>query len=227
VAHILRTADALALHGYAGEVPEHLNSGAGHIAVRRKAWQRYRPMSYLLIGSGVRIGEALALQWKDIDFETGSIRVEKTVDGDGKVGPPKTRSSVRTIPLGATMMAMLGEMPGPHNLLHYILGGAKPASRTNLRKRAWLVLMAAAGMLDEEDDALWSFHDCRHFHASFLIASGMDAHQVSERLGHANVTTTQRIYVHLFKAQRGLRNVRAVELEGGLFGLPAPAAITD
>jgi hypothetical protein len=47
-----------------------------------------------------------------------------------------------------------------------------------------------------------TFHDLRHSHASALIAAGWDIEEVSARLGHANVGTTQRIYVHAFDAAR-------------------------
>ena len=223
VEKLLRGADDLAAHGRIldSAASEGTRSGAGHFSARAKAWSRHRPLVYLLIASGVRIGEALALQWQDIDFDAGAIRVEKTVDSDGKVGPPKTRSSIRTVPLGGHMMDILKAMPGNHLDAHYVFGGAKPADRHNLSNRAWKTLMTLVGLVDEKGTPLWSFHDCRHFHASVLIGAGMDPQQVCERLGHANVTTTLRIYTHLFKARRGLKNRRAVELEGALLGLPS------
>ena len=80
-------------------------------------------------------------------------------------------------------------------------------------------------MVDEDGDLHWSFHDCRHYHASVLIGQGMEPQLVCERLGHANVTTTLRIYTHLFQAHRGLGNVRAVELEDQVLAIGAPLLI--
>lgn len=61
-----------------------------------------------------------------------------------------------------------------------------------------------------------TFHDLRHSHASALIAQGWDIEEVSARLGHANVGTTQRIYVHAFDAARRSddRRTRLADLYG-------------
>ena len=67
----------------------------------------YQPIITFLFGTGVRIGEAAALQWKHVDFENGTVSIEqtfsKTRDEDGNenfiTGPPKSQSGYRTIPL--------------------------------------------------------------------------------------------------------------------------------
>jgi integrase len=54
-----------------------------------------------------------------------------------------------------------------------------------------------------------TFHDLRHSHASALIAAGWDIEEVSARLGHADIATTQRIYVHAYDAARRSDDRRA------------------
>lgn len=212
-----QVADAFARQGYQGDraaLSKHTTNGT--LAARAKAWAKYRPMFYLLITAGIRIGELCALQWKDVDFEGGTIRIEKTINDKGVIGPPKTRTSIRTITMSGKPMEILKgwyDACPDRSPSTYVFGGDKPAIRSNLSARMWKPLMVAAGLVDEEGSSLWSFHDCRHWHASVLINNGMDPQQVCNRLGHANVTTTLRIYTHLFKEQKAKGNTRAVELE--------------
>jgi integrase len=63
------------------------------------ATPRYRPVITTLAWTGLRVSEALALQWRDIDFETKEIRVRRQLDSNGMTKPPKTRAGLRTLPL--------------------------------------------------------------------------------------------------------------------------------
>jgi integrase len=66
-------------------------------------------------------------------------------------------------------------------------------------KRAGLEAVKRDGVIIEPAP---TFHGLRHSHGSALIAAGWDIEEVSARLGHANVATTQRIYVHAYDAAR-------------------------
>lgn len=226
VARILRAADDLAEKGYVGSEHDFArNESFGHLKVRAKGWaDRYRPLVYFLLATGTRIGEANGVQWKHIDLEAGEVHIEQSVNQKGVVGPTKTKSSIRHIPVGPIVIEMLKAMPGKRDPEHFVFGGdapTKPANRRNLHARCWVALMVAAGMLDEDEGTYWSFHDCRHFFASLLIDQGTEAQQVCDLLGHANVTTTLRIYTHLFKAKRGRMNKAARQLESVILALPA------
>jgi Phage integrase family len=68
--------------------------------------------------------------------------------------------------------------------------GGRPLSRNTFRTRVWLPALALAGL-----DFHVRFHDLRHAHASWALAGGADLKAVMDRLGHAQITTTQR-YLH-------------------------------
>ena len=70
-------------------------------------------LARLLVFTGLRIGELLALRWQDIDLEHGFLRVRRTVY-DGHFDEPKTQRSKRTVPLGAKSIEILtARKPGP------------------------------------------------------------------------------------------------------------------
>jgi integrase len=183
---------------------------------RRKAWIRYRPMAYLLFGSGLRIGEVLALRWMDIDLEAGVVQVRGSINDEGRLTGPKTATSVRSLRLGAQVLEQLLELRSQRGVEVgaecFVFGGRTPLDRSNAANRMWAPLMEAAGVEG------FSFHDCRHYHASALIAAGMPDVDVSSRLGHSNVGITRKIYVHCFKAHEARRETQAVELESTILG---------
>ncbi|MGI8943346.1 MAG: hypothetical protein ACR2FJ_03770 [Qipengyuania sp.] len=74
-------------------------------------------------------------------------------------------------------------------------------------------LIAVAGLVDAEGNPLWPRHDCRHFHASFLIMSGSSDVQVAERLGRADTTVSRKVYLHLFNELSGHANRLGADLE--------------
>lgn len=84
--------------------------------VRRDEWQFYEPIITTMLGTGVRVGEALGLKWEDIDFEKNTISINRTLvyiknKETGKYGfeeqAPKTKNSKRTIPLHKNVVKAL------------------------------------------------------------------------------------------------------------------------
>jgi integrase len=65
---------------------------------------RYRALVVLLAGSGLRIGEALGLNVSDVDFLRRTVKVERQRLQSGRIGPPKTPKSARTVPLGQVVI---------------------------------------------------------------------------------------------------------------------------
>lgn len=190
---------------------------------RAKAWQWARPLIYLLILGGLRIGEASALQWGDVDWDKRTLLVRRARKRDGSVGAPKNKTSIRTIKMGAEFMAVLRELyvrANDREPSHYIFGSdrTRPLVPNNFTRRQWGDLQAAAGLLTEDGKHQWTPHDCRHYHASVLILANTNLQLVADRLGHANTMVTQTVYAHLFQHMKGEANTAGADLEGVLLG---------
>lgn len=161
----------------------------------------------LLFYTGIRNGEACALRWSDIDFNKKTISVKRTAQrvyaGKGvktkvEVGLPKTKSSIRKIPINEKLLKMLKKYKNDDV---YVIGGDKPTDpRTN---RNIILNFCNECEIDSK-----SPHAFRHTFATTLINNGVDLKTVSELLGHASVQTTIDVYVHTSDTAR----INAIEM---------------
>ena len=162
----------------------------------------YRNLGLLIcLQTGLRIGELCALRWKDLDMRIGIIHVTKTLqriclaDGDERnnstfIGPPKTASSVRDIPLSRELRRLIQSAKKGTNPCNYILSNsAKP-----LEPRYYRAYFR--GLLNRLNIPQVRFHALRHTFASRCIQSRCDYKTVSALLGHASISTTLNLYVH-------------------------------
>ena len=156
--------------------------------------ERYRVMISLLIGAGLRIGEALALEVSDVNFLGREIRVSRQRLQSGTYARLKTEGSLRTVPIGkvttAALAAHLAEY-GPSADGHLVSDDAQ----RSLYYGQWKRLLAAANRAVGAD---LGSHDCRHFAASALISGGASVKQVQKFLGHSKPTETLSTYAHLW-----------------------------
>lgn len=150
-------------------------------------------ITYLLFFTGIRIGEAIALTWKDIDFENNVLHVNKTkqrVNGRWILTEPKTKKSKRQITITSTLISMLMQWKKmkykPKNNDFIFI-----TDKTVLAKHITKYSTAA-------NVKKIRVHDIRHSHASLLIELGVNIIEVSERLGHEKVQTTIDTYIHLY-----------------------------
>lgn len=209
-----------------GKMPDEASRrgiGAYQHRQRMKAWEWARPLIYLLILGGLRIGEASALQWGDVDWDKRTVLVRRARKRDGTVGAPKNKTSIRTIKMGAEFMAVLRELYVrviDREPTHYVFGEdrTRPMVPNNFTRRQWSDVQSAAGLLSEDGKHVWTPHDCRHYHASVLILADTNLQLVADRLGHANTMVTQTVYAHLFQHMRGEANTAGADLEGVLLG---------
>jgi integrase len=169
--------------------------------------RRYRP--FLLTGAftGMRLSEVLRLSWDDVDFAVGVVRVRHQL-ARGRRGasprriPPKTRASVREIPLLPQLAAVLRHhKPGSRFTCGsdyvFATGNGTPFIHHNVSKRVLRRAAADAG-LDRPGRRVRS-HDLRHTFASHLIIElRLDVVQVSRILGHARTSMTLDTYTHVF-----------------------------
>ncbi len=167
----------------------------------------YGVLVRLALETGAREGELLALHWRDVDLNAGLIHVRGTArrqPGKGIVfGPPKTRSSARTLDINSSTIAML-QNHHSKQLEQRLLAGIEynyqelvfatafgnPIDAANL-ERAWRKIVAKAELMG------FRFHDLRHTNASWLLASGERIEVVSQRLGHSGIAITIDTYGHM------------------------------
>jgi integrase len=172
----------------------------------------YRLIFDLAAETGARLAETLGLAWEDIDLDGQTISFSHQLDRKGKRQPLKTKRSRRCLEItprlanGLRAHKLASADTAPHGLVFVTREGTGHDHR-NIGGRVMARGVKAAGLQAVEHDGeviipAPTFHDLRHSHASALIAQGWDIEEVSARLGHANVATTQRIYVHQFDAAK-------------------------
>lgn len=150
----------------------------------------------LAIHTGIRIGELCALKWSDINFDCQLLHINKTMirtytkeDGSKlSITAPKTRSSIRTIPLNKWIMQYAVLLRGSDD--EYIITGRENYIEPN-KYRSWY-----NRTLKELDLPHRKFHSLRHTFATRCIECGCDYKSLSEILGHSNVSITMNLYVH-------------------------------
>lgn len=181
---------------------------------------KYKIFFMLAVYGGMRKGEILGLEWKDIDFDyctidimRSSLYTPKTKTGSGQMtnqgkgtytDTPKTKGSVRTLKLPDFIFDMLreykqwqdgqrtalGDQWQDYDRLFTCYNGAPMSPSTPSN---WLTRFQAKNGLRRV-----TTHSFRHLNASILIYENLDAKTVSACLGHSNVTTTLDIYTHEF-----------------------------
>lgn len=156
---------------------------------------------YICLSSGMRIGEICALTWEDIDVNTGIISVRRTIqriytveDGTRKtelvLDTPKTKNSMRDIPISRDLLRILKPIKKVVNNSFYVLtNDAKPTEPRTYRSYYEL-------LMQELDMPKLKFHGLRHSFATRCIESKCDYKTVSLLLGHSNISTTLNLYVH-------------------------------
>ena len=164
-------------------------------------------IALLLLATGLRRGEALALRWRDIDLMAGTAQVvrafEQTKRGGLVVKEPKSKHGRRTVTLPVSTVTELCTHKKAQQELRLFLGiGGKaelvfdhpdgsPLS-PDIVTHQWAAAMKAANLKA-------TLHSLRHSHASTLLASGLDVLTIARRLGHADAVLVLRTYGHLIK----------------------------
>jgi integrase len=156
-----------------------------------------RDLFAVLAMSGLRLGEGLALRWRDIDFDMNAIRVERSWSPAGGFHEPKTDSSRRAVVLLPSLAATLRDFyrvqggPSPDALL-FTHDGKQPLDPGNTRRRFYAALQAAS--LRHV-----TIHSLRHSFASVMLASGANIKALQRALGHSSATMTLDVYSHLLE----------------------------
>ena len=155
----------------------------------------YFEILLLELTSGMRRGELLALQWTDLNFETGELHICRQVyhvKGSMQITEPKTKSSIRTIILPKVVLNVLAEYKKTVNsrwIFPSPMVDDMPRNPQSVYKKVKAILQRA-------DCKNIRFHDLRHTFATTALANGMDVKTLSSIIGHVSSQTTLDIYLH-------------------------------
>ena len=153
--------------------------------------------------TGLRIGELLALEWKDVDFQKGVLTVSKSrhegKDENGRyahiVESPKTVSSGRCIPLPKQILCELRMLKRKSRSAYVISNGERSIPVRSYQR-------SFERLLKKLDIPHKGFHALRHTFATRALECGMDVKMLSELLGHKDPAVTLRRYVHSLMEQK-------------------------
>lgn len=170
-----------------------------------------------LMSTGMRRGEALAVQWRDINFETGMISVSKSAYLGGArntLHTPKTESGTREVPILAPILPYL-QRPADAKDTDYVFHGEDPSlpMANSCYQRRWNGYCRAMGYVTDKPEERTSkqnkkyivhhykntltAHVLRHGYATMLYEAGIDEKEAAALLGHKDEEMIRKVYAHL------------------------------
>lgn len=177
---------------------------------------RLEALYVLAVHTGMRRGELLGLKWDDVDLDTTTVRVRRTltrVDNGRRlaIGEPKTKKSRRTVNLTQRAVDALKShrarqaeeklRGGSYEDFGLVFAGESGGfiNPSNLRQRSFAPLLKRAGLGSKPI----TFHDLRHTCASLLFQKNVHPKFVQDLLGHASVAITLDTYSHMLPGMGG------------------------
>lgn len=164
----------------------------------KKDMDIYKLGVLIALYTGVRVGELCALQWGD--WEDNCFKIRRTMLRLQKenekgteliVGPPKTKKSMRVIPVLSSLKEYITLFYGNHSLGEYLI-----SNQCNPQTEPRVMQYKFQKYMKDLDIQGASFHTLRHTFATRAVEAGMDVKSLSEMLGHSSVQTTLNRYVH-------------------------------
>lgn len=164
-------------------------------AVKENVNYPFGLFAFFLLYTGLRKGEALALQYKDIDRTSKTINVYKSVyyiSNDAIIKEPKTEAGKRSVVLLEPLLSVLKN--GKKDDFIFSTDGTKPLSAKSFIVK-WSKYTKSIGISITP-------HQLRHAYATRLYELGIDEKAAQDLLGHANISTTHDIYTHISESKR-------------------------
>ena len=155
-----------------------------------------------LLASGCRIGEALALEWSDIDLKKGIISISKTLNRYQETNTPKSKAGLREIDIDKDTVSLLKQYKKRQQVQSWQLGRSEGIVFTPFTTKyayACLLRKRLQGHFKDAGVPDISFHGFRHTHATIMLYAGIEAKDLQYRLGHSNISMTLNTYVHATK----------------------------
>lgn len=162
---------------------------------------------YFLFKTGFRVGEGMAVCWSDIDFENKTIKTYRRFSGDRQeFTPPKTKTSVREIPVDEKLLQALEDLKAEQSKVLYdredlnkedlVFYDRRYRIPTNAGLNKYLrVCLSELGIGSQEMSATSG----RHTYGSFLLAKGVDIWIVAKLMGHKDIQQIIRTYGHVLQ----------------------------
>ena len=182
----------------------------------------YYELFLLELATGLRRGEVLALQWDDLNFNTGELRIQRQVyraNGELVVSAPKTKATLRTIILPRALVGVLEEYRQQVDSRWMFPSPAKedsPLDPATVRKRLQTILEHAGCKRVR-------FHDLRHLFVTTALENGMDVKTLSAITRHVSTKTTLNVYTHVTDT---MRQTAAAKIDQGI-GKCEPRSTSD
>lgn len=165
-------------------------------AVMQSADVPFGMFAYLILFTGCRRGEALALQWKDVDFNRKTISISKSVNYSGMnqntpiLSPhPKSDAGIREVMMLDCLANRLKSMAEGKPDNYFVFGDKEPLTKSALRKR-WQ-------KYQRETNTTFTPHQLRHAYATILYDAGIDEKVAQGLMGHSTIQLTRDIYTHV------------------------------
>ena len=171
---------------------------------------KYEKQYRFALQTGLRAGEIIGLEWKDVDWKNKTILIERTCRykyklKEWRIGEPKSRNGKRIIPLTEEAMEILNEQKRIDHSLKmielkwkdtiFLRPDGKPANNTELDIELYTVCK-------KNGLSKISMHILRHTFATRCAEAGMIPKTLQMILGHSNIATTMNIYVHATEDQK-------------------------
>lgn len=197
------------------------------IKASQNQFLKHLPAMLLMLNTGWRVGELLALNWSDVDFKERTAVINKTLtraklrDADGNAvskskevhaNQTKTGASERITPLNDKAIELLEQIQLYNRRMKirskYVVctkDGGYVSERNLLR-----TFKSVMGIIGAEKD--YTIHSLRHTYASRMLEAGVDVSVVSKLLGHADINVTYKKYIHVDPGhlRQSMENVKAV-----------------
>lgn len=185
------------------------------IDVQRKFLEAARDQSYenqyrFVLQTGLRTGELVGLKWDDIDFKNKTLTISRTMEyrykvGEWRIGPPKSESGYRTVPLTDEAIRILKAQKEKNSKIKVI--PMEWADQVFLCRKGEPVKnstydTALFKICDKVGIKRFSMHVLRHTFATRCIEAGMMPKTLQKILGHSNIGITMNLYVHITEDEK-------------------------
>ena len=170
----------------------------------------YENQYRFVLQTGLRTGELIGLKWSDIDFENRTMKIERTMEyrykvGEWRIGPPKSKSGYRTIPLTDEAIRILENQRSKNKSLKLVPIEWKDTvflCRKGTPVKNSTYDTGLFKYCDRVGIPRFSMHVLRHTFATRCIEGGMKPKTLQKILGHSNIGITMNLYVHITEDEK-------------------------
>ena len=173
--------------------------------IKAAKYNEYGDLFILILSTGLRIGEAVALTWDDIDFDKKTLNINKTAimrknsktDINNSTNSPKTKSSIRTIPLNDDLIKLFKKkQTNSERNTNNLLFTGRRNKKAYLGRRTisyYLNLLLKYANINKNITC----HSLRHTFATRGLEAGVDMKIMQEFMGHSSIKMTSDLYTHV------------------------------